>query len=44
MDHHLDAVADRALISAHPAKERDIQDILAPYAAEASPKVKARRK
>jgi DNA-binding GntR family transcriptional regulator len=35
MDHHLDAVADRALISAHPAKERDIQDILAPYANEA---------
>lgn len=45
MDHHLDAVADRALISAHPGKERDIQDILEPYAAEATaPKVKARRK
>ncbi len=44
MDHHLDAVADRALISAHPAKERDIQDILAPYAAEAAPaKAKKRR-
>ncbi|QUS38318.1 GntR family transcriptional regulator [Tardiphaga alba] len=43
MDHHLDAVADRALITAHPAKERDIQDILAPYAADAVVK-KARRK
>jgi len=43
MDHHLDAVADRALISAHPAKERDIQDILAPYALEAAP-AKARKR
>ncbi|UZE48903.1 GntR family transcriptional regulator [Rhodopseudomonas sp. P2A-2r] len=43
MDHHLDAVADRALISAHPAKERDIQDILAPYANEAVA-TKARKK
>ena len=42
MDHHLDAVADRALISAHPPKERDIQDILAPYALEAT--VKKKRK
>jgi hypothetical protein len=34
MDQHLDAVADRALIVAHPPKERDIKDILSPYAAE----------
>jgi DNA-binding GntR family transcriptional regulator len=45
MDHHLDAVADRALISAHPVKERDIQDILTPYAVEAVGKTaKARRR
>jgi DNA-binding GntR family transcriptional regulator len=43
MDHHLDAVADRALIVAHPHKERDIQDILAPYALEAMPKAKKKR-
>jgi DNA-binding GntR family transcriptional regulator len=43
MDHHLDAVADRALIVAHPHKERDIQDILAPYANEAVA-AKARKK
>ncbi|MCG6206076.1 GntR family transcriptional regulator [Rhodopseudomonas sp. HC1] len=36
MDHHLDAVADRAMIVAHPPQERDIQDILAPYAKEAA--------
>jgi DNA-binding GntR family transcriptional regulator len=34
MDQHLDAVADRALIVARPPKERDIKDILSPYAAE----------
>ena len=34
MDQHLDAVAERALIVAHPAKDRDIKDILSPYAAE----------
>jgi DNA-binding GntR family transcriptional regulator len=45
MDHHLDAVADRALIAAHPPRERDIQEILAPYAAEAAaPPAKARRR
>jgi DNA-binding GntR family transcriptional regulator len=35
MDQHLDAVADRALIVSHPPKERDIKDILSPYALEA---------
>ncbi|MEH2474811.1 DNA-binding GntR family transcriptional regulator [Nitrobacteraceae bacterium AZCC 2161] len=43
MDQHLDAVADRALIVPHPHKERDIQDILAPYALEAAPKAKKKR-
>jgi DNA-binding GntR family transcriptional regulator len=43
MDHHLDAVADRALIVAHPHRERDIKDILAPYAVEAVPKAKKRK-
>lgn len=33
MDHHLDAVADRALIVSHP-KQRDIKDILSPYVAD----------
>lgn len=33
MDHHLDAVARRALIVARPDVNRDIADILAPYAA-----------
>ena len=32
MDEHLEAVAERALIVARPRKERDIKDILAPYA------------
>jgi DNA-binding GntR family transcriptional regulator len=32
MDHHLDAVANRALIVSHPNKERDIKDILSAYA------------
>jgi DNA-binding GntR family transcriptional regulator len=35
MDEHLEAVASRALITARPPKERDIKDILAPYAAGA---------
>jgi DNA-binding GntR family transcriptional regulator len=42
MDQHLDAVADRALIVAHPQKERDIKDILSPYA-ETAPVAKAVR-
>ncbi|MBI5129529.1 MAG: GntR family transcriptional regulator [Rhodopseudomonas palustris] len=41
MDHHLDAVADRAAIVPHAPEPRDIQDILSPYAREASqPKTK----
>jgi len=36
MDHHLDAVADRALIVPHAPEARDIQDILTPYAKEAA--------
>ncbi|MCP9627912.1 GntR family transcriptional regulator [Rhodopseudomonas palustris] len=36
MDHHLDAVADRAMIFEHRLPERDIQEILAPYAKEAA--------
>jgi len=44
MDHHLDAVADRALIASHPASERDIQDILAPYAMATAPKARIRRR
>jgi DNA-binding GntR family transcriptional regulator len=43
MDQHLDAVADRALIVAHPPKERDIKDILSPYAAEITTTKKAAR-
>ncbi|MEA2896940.1 MAG: hypothetical protein QOJ84_2555, partial [Bradyrhizobium sp.] len=43
MDQHLDAVADRALIVAHPPKERDIKDILSPYAAEVTTARKAAR-
>jgi DNA-binding GntR family transcriptional regulator len=43
MDQHLDAVADRALIVAHPPKERDIKDILSPYAAEITTARKAVR-
>jgi DNA-binding GntR family transcriptional regulator len=42
MDQHLDAVANRALIVSHPQKERDIKDILAPYALEAAPVAKAK--
>lgn len=42
MDQHLDAVADRALIVSYPQKERDIKDILAPYALEAAPVAKAK--
>jgi DNA-binding GntR family transcriptional regulator len=34
MDEHLEAVASRALIVPHRTKERDIKDILAPYAKE----------
>ena len=34
MDEHLDAVAGRALIVARPSKNRELKDILAPYAAE----------
>ncbi|ABD06785.1 transcriptional regulator, GntR family [Rhodopseudomonas palustris HaA2] len=36
MDHHLDAVAERALIVPHAPEARDIQDILSPYAKEAA--------
>lgn len=36
MDQHLDAVAERALIAPHAQEERNIQDILAPYAEEAA--------
>jgi DNA-binding GntR family transcriptional regulator len=34
MDEHLEAVASRALIVPRPNKERDIKDILSPYAAD----------
>jgi hypothetical protein len=44
MDHHLDAVADRALIVAHSPKERDIKEILSPYAHEAAPAKAAKTK
>jgi DNA-binding GntR family transcriptional regulator len=37
MDEHLEAVAGRALITARPNRDRDIKDILAPYADEKLP-------
>jgi len=43
MHHHLDAVADRALITDPASKKRGIQEILAPYAEEAAPKPKRSR-
>jgi DNA-binding GntR family transcriptional regulator len=42
MEEHLEAVASRALITARPTRERDIKDILAPYAAEGPAKKAAR--
>lgn len=42
MEEHLEAVASRALITARPTRERDIKDILAPYAAETPAKKAAR--
>lgn len=37
MDHHLDAVAERALIVAEPPRERDLGRLLAPYVGEVKP-------
>jgi DNA-binding GntR family transcriptional regulator len=44
MDQHLDAVADRALIVPRIPDERDIQDILSPYAREAAQPLAAKPK
>jgi len=45
MEQHLDGVANRALIVSRPSKERDIKDILSPYADEiaAADKTSAKR-
>jgi DNA-binding GntR family transcriptional regulator len=40
MDHHLQAVASRALIVAGPPKNREFKDILASYASETRPTAK----
>ncbi|MFD1704116.1 GntR family transcriptional regulator [Methylopila henanensis] len=37
MDHHLEAVAGRALVSESTSKPRNIMDVLAPYAHDAAP-------
>jgi DNA-binding GntR family transcriptional regulator len=42
MDEHLEAVASRALIVPRPNKERDIKEILSPYAADIRPGDKGR--
>jgi DNA-binding GntR family transcriptional regulator len=42
MEEHLEAVAGRALIEPHRVKERDIKDILAPYAGNEGRKRKRR--
>lgn len=41
MDHHLDAVAERAHIVAEPPRDRDLARLLAPYVAAAGRKRKA---
>jgi DNA-binding GntR family transcriptional regulator len=43
MDEHLEAVAGRALVTARPGRERDIKDILAPYAEDSREKRPPRR-
>jgi DNA-binding GntR family transcriptional regulator len=42
MDEHLEAVAGRALIVTRPQKNRDIKDILAPYANGGAPRERAK--
>jgi DNA-binding GntR family transcriptional regulator len=42
MDEHLEAVANRALIMPRPPKDRDIKDILSPYATSLGPADKPR--
>ncbi|RXT54885.1 GntR family transcriptional regulator [Bosea sp. Tri-44] len=44
MHHHLDSVAERALVAQVKPRERDIMAILAPYADAPKPAAKARRK
>lgn len=38
MDEHLEAVASRALIVAHPTKSRELKDVLALYAEDSNPR------
>lgn len=44
MHHHLDSVAERALVAQAKPRERDIMAILAPYAEAPQPAAKARGK